>query len=1170
MAYKKLHLSSSRCHLSKRLGWTFLCLLALWILSAPPLSAQLTQSIQGLVTDSSGAIIAGAKVTITNEGMGVSQTVTTNETGNYNFPTVLVGNYDIKCEMQGFKIESVKALRVETGAQVRQNFQLPVGEITETVEVSAAAVALNTENPTVGGVIENKRIVELPLNGRNVTQLAVLVPGVQFGDRTGRGDGLGGFPIPGSGFSVSANGQREIHQVVSLDGVDAKDPRIHITNFVPSIEAIEEFKIQTNAYSAEYGFGGGAVTSITMKSGTNGFHGTLFEFLRNEALDAENYFLNFQPAAGVARKPKDKFRRNQFGLVVSGPLIKNKTFWSFNWESRRDKVGALQETVWPLDAFRRGDFSELLTGTINPATGRLFRAPIIIFDPVTGNPFPNNIIPQSRLHPGALNVLEKYVPKVQFRQVDPLDITARDAVDQPTNTNTYFGRVDHYFSDKDRVFGRIAIDRSGLTRENINPNLPVFVDSNVTNLATQWVHTFNQNMINEVRVGFNVSNDLTSNPRTDDESFDMDALGIGEFRIPTDGNRKLTPREHGIPNLTGLPFILNELTAGNGYDQMDTIQISDHLSLIKGKHNLKIGGELYRASMERGAANLEEGRLTFGGLESGYSFASFLLGANNLSETPEGIPLTYPRANRFGAYVQDDWKVSPKLTVNLGLRFDYNGVPVDADGRWRTVDFVEQTDVERGSGYKAPDGSTIPTVAPSANGEPGAVQLWKQDVKFFMPRIGIAYRPSDKWVFRIGGGWFDNINHLNNFTILNLMPPKSGSLQYTSVTSSAQTIPVVAADGNTYQVSTRRYTDGQPVLSLNDPFLTKTGTTAILRPTNMTHVRPNTKDGDVWKWNFDIQRELFSNMALTVAYVGSKGSHLGNSVANFNQAPPSSNTDVQSRRAYPRIYDPALPERGVQALANVRYLDSYGESFYHGLQMKLDRRFSRGLALGVAYTYSKAHGDGENGGNEGATYQDPLDRRGSRGRFRFDQTHNFVTHFVWELPGKNLAGFTKHIIGGWQTNGILSIRSGFPFNITQGGDLNTGGNVRPDRIADGELENPTREQWYDPQAFRRVTCNIASRPDLCRYGTAGYNIIETPGQRNFDFSVFKSFPFRERYSIQFRTEFVNAFNTPYFGDPNGIGFATNDSIIPNGTRMGEVRTLRNPMRVIQFALKFSF
>ncbi|MBI3697682.1 MAG: carboxypeptidase regulatory-like domain-containing protein [Acidobacteria bacterium] len=323
-------------------GHTFVVWLAVLLLAgglAPSAFAQSsTQEIQGLVTDASGSVVPGARVTITNTGTGVSRTATTNETGNYTFPLVEVGNYEVRCELQGFKAETVRGLRVETAAQVRQDFALQLGQVTETVEVSAAAVLLTTENATVGGVIENKRIIELPLNGRNVVSLAVLVPGVQFGERTGRGDGLGGFPIPGQGFSVSANGQREIHQVVSLDGVDAKDPRIHITNFVPSVEALEEFKIQTNAYSSEYGFGGGAVTTMTMKSGTNSLHGTLFEFLRNDKFDAEDYFLNFQVASGATRAPKNRLRRNQFGVVVSGPLIKNKTFWAFNWESRRERV----------------------------------------------------------------------------------------------------------------------------------------------------------------------------------------------------------------------------------------------------------------------------------------------------------------------------------------------------------------------------------------------------------------------------------------------------------------------------------------------------------------------------------------------------------------------------------------------------------------------------------------------------------------------------------------------------------------------------------------------------------------------------------------------------------------------------------------------------------------
>ena len=525
-----------------------------------------TQTVQGLVTDSSGASIPGALITLTNTATGVVQTVQTNETGNYQFTLVAVGTYDAQCETEGFKTELATGIRVETGGQPRQDFALEVGDVTETIEVIANNVSLVTENATIGAVIENRRIVELPLNGRNVQSLAVLTPGVQFGNRTGRGNGQGGFPIPGQGFSVSGNGQREIHQVVSLDGVDAKDPRIHITNFVPSIEAIEEFKIETNAYTAEQGFGGGVHVNITMKSGANDFHGTAFWFLRNDKLDAEDYFLNFERAAGEERSPKDPLRQNQFGGVISGPIVKNKTFWAFNYEGRRTRQGTVQTARWPIDEFRQGDFSRLLPGfTANNS----FTKPQVIYDPFTGDPFPNNTLPQSRLHPGSLNVLNLYVPRANFVQEDPTDFTARAAVPNPIDVNTYFARVDHHFSDNDRIFGRIAIDDSGRDRNNINPNLPVFVRSKVYNLATQWIHTFSQNMINEVRVGFNISDDLTSNPRTDDESFDQDALGVGEFRIPSDGNRKLTAREHGIPRFTGLPFTLQELTNGNGFDNMD-------------------------------------------------------------------------------------------------------------------------------------------------------------------------------------------------------------------------------------------------------------------------------------------------------------------------------------------------------------------------------------------------------------------------------------------------------------------------------------------------------------------------------------------------------------------------------------------------------------------------
>lgn len=315
------------------------CVLALLCISSS--FAQSAQSIQGSVEDASGAIVTGAKVTITNMGTGISRTAETNSAGLYSFQLVQVGNYEVKVELAGFKTEAARNIRVETAAQVRQDFKLEVVPWPKRWKWSSGTVQLNTENATVGGIIENKRIIDLPINGRNMVGLAVLVPGVQFGERTGRGDGLGGFPIPGSGFSVSANGQRETFQVVSLDGVDAKDPRINITNFVPSIEAIEEFKIQTNAFTAEYGFGGGANVQITMKSGTNNIHGTFFEFVRNDVFDAENYFLNFERAANLPRLKKDPLRRNQFGFVLSGPVLipklyngKNRTFWAFNMEHR--------------------------------------------------------------------------------------------------------------------------------------------------------------------------------------------------------------------------------------------------------------------------------------------------------------------------------------------------------------------------------------------------------------------------------------------------------------------------------------------------------------------------------------------------------------------------------------------------------------------------------------------------------------------------------------------------------------------------------------------------------------------------------------------------------------------------------------------------------------------
>ncbi len=458
----------------KRVGLAFSLAALLIVGWAPNLQAQLstTQTIEGLVTDATGAVIPGATVTMTNVDTGIVTTVTTNETGNYRFSYVPVGNYSVRCELGGFKTQSVSGVLVETTAQVRTDFMIEVGDITEIIEVAADAITLNTENAAVGSVIDNRRITELPLNGRNIVQLAVLVPGVQFGQRSGLSRGDGGYIREGS-YSVSANGVRELHQVVSLDGTDMADVRRSVTPFVPSIEAIQEFKVLTSSFSAETGFGGGAVTNITLKSGTNDLHGTIFEFLRNNALDAEPYFLNFERSAGERREANKRIR-NTFGVVLSGPIVRNKTFWMFDWEARREREKSpAQFGFFPHDSFRGGDFSELLQPTPRSGSSRL-RNPILIYDPFTGDPFPNNVIPSSRIHPGIRDNILPVVPRADFRQPDPLDFTRRMGLVNPLTVNQYFTKVDHHFSDTDRIFGRLAVSKSDRESPTLNPNFLTF------------------------------------------------------------------------------------------------------------------------------------------------------------------------------------------------------------------------------------------------------------------------------------------------------------------------------------------------------------------------------------------------------------------------------------------------------------------------------------------------------------------------------------------------------------------------------------------------------------------------------------------------------------------------------------------------------------------------
>jgi hypothetical protein len=488
-------------------------------------------------------------------------------------------------------------------------------------------------------------------------------------------------------------------------------------------------------------------------------------------------------------------------------------------------------------------------------------------------------------------------------------------------------------------------------------------------------------------------------------------------------------------------------------------------------------------------------------------------------------------------------------------------IPLDSFGAWRSLRLDILT--------KAGDGRMLPTVIPEAG-----TKNWppyNSEGAFYMPRVGFAYRVTDKWVIRGGAGRFANVQQLNNYTILNLQPPTSGTIGFFQSTQTASTIPFDYA-GTTYQIETRKFTPGSTILTLDNAFPGSTTPGGGAR--NVLLVPPDNKSPSDVQWSLDIQRQLPWNMVLTVGYVGSKSSHLDNTV-NWNSPDPSPITNINSRRPYPAHV--SLGEgNDARPTGNIRYLDSYANGNYHGLQTSFEKRYSAGLVFGVAYTYSKAQGEGY-GRNDGNldlpnTYQNPRDRRASRSRYGFDVTHNAVINFVYEMPFlKHFKGVPGAVIGGWQMNGILTLRTGFPFNVN-GGGLNTGAGTLPDRVADGRLSNPTRQQWFDPSAFRRTDCNVAAHPEWCHYGNAGYGILTSPGAQSLDYSVYKNWklPLGEQGRLQFRAEFFNLFNHPNFGQPNGIGWSTPNSYIPDATRMGEIRSLRLPMRVIQFGAKVYF
>jgi hypothetical protein len=1056
----------------------------------PAAWAQATATIVGRVTDPSGAVLAGAKVMARNTQTGLERATQSTQTGDFELPLLpIVGVYNVSISHAGFQVQELTGITLQVDQRARFDVTLTVGAVTERVTVAESTPIVNTESGSIGQVISNKKIVDLPLNGRNYAQLATLLPNAI----TATSGTVGGT-------MVTVSGGRQSKTEFLLDGISVNEQLFDGTVVRPSVDAINEFKVQANSFSAEFGRGN-AVLNATIKGGTNEIHGTVYEFLRNNKLDARNFFL-------AAKAP---YRQNQFGTAIGGPVRKDKDFFFLNYEGLRVRQGRAFNPIVPSDAFRRGDFSSVTTP---------------VRDPLTGDPFPGNIIPANRINPATSFYLQ-FVPLPNtaagtFSYAAPF----RDTQNQGN------ARWDHIFSAKNSLSARYTINHL----ERFNPgNYPQNGGSNqrqrVQNLAITDTHVFSPTVFNELRLGYTRMHNGNYNQ------------GLGTNYTAQSGIRGFEETSLNFPGFPQLSISGFSGVAGNAFQPLvnptNMYQIVDNVSIIRGAHTIKVGADLrnYRLTSTNSANS--RGSFSFTNSYTGQAFADFLTGY------PTSGARAFPRnlfglaETRYHFYVQDDWKITSKLTLNIGLRYELNiqPTPLDAQsamfdfqkGRWivSTLDNGQINLVsQQVSKFAYPRFQNLIDKA-SDVGLPN--KLMYNRYNDFAPRLGLAWRPfnNNKTVFRAGAGIFYLLTSGNNVVsapIINVPFIVDESKQQTTV-------------------------NGRPTLDVRnffDPFSTNANFT-----TPLTYAfNPHAKTPTMYQWNLAVQRELVPNLSLEVAYVGNKGTFLERALPQ--NLPRVSSTDLR----------PFQDRRPMPQFGTGFYYDNRENSNYNALEVKLEKRFSQGLSFLAGYAWSKVI-DGSSTDQGGGSADNPFNLRTMRGRSDFDTGQRFIMSFSAELPfgkGKKFGGSMSRAadlaVGGWQVQGIVTFQGGFPFTPTINSDP---ANVafaygrRPDVIGTGKVDTCRVEQCFNIADFRV--------PALYTIGNGGRNILRGPGINNWDLAIFKNFRFTERFYLQFRAEAFNAFNHTQLNNPN-----TNIELPTQG---GRIFSAKDP-RIGQMALKLYF
>lgn len=1025
----------------------------------------------GRVVDSSGAVVPGASVMVTAVSTGTIHSAQTSATGDYQVHYLTPGAYNIQVQKQGFQTERRANIPLSLDQMARVDFTLQLGAVQQTISVTGAAPLLQTQSATLGEVVTTRRIVNLPLNGRQFDDLAVLTPGAQVQDQNLHSSST-------AGSLIEVNGERYIWQQVNVDGITMVNNRHNYVNLFPSVDAIQEFKVQTGDYSAEYGGSAGANTNIQLKSGTNQFHGDAFEFLRNDALDARNYF---RPAP----LPRNVLKQNQFGATLGGPIRHDKTFFFLSYEGIRSIQEQPGTSVVLTSAQRTGDFSADTKPVINPLMGQQFSG---------------NVIPSNLLNPVSVNLINKYMPlpnspgAANYAGVSVGDLS----VDQG------LGRFDEYINPKNQLFVHYIYADRRFPDTDLNPNFSFTGTYPMQNLAVQYLHIFGPALINEFRFGYDLENVAQLSTLTN-TNFTIESLGIMGMKVGGPNGRPLRKDEEGFPllNISGYLGMGSNLAASN-LDNSRTFQWVDNLTLIRGAHTLKFGADVRKLMDNATTNNWPFGSLSFTSDISGDPAAAFMLGFPRTVLTPEGVPITAARQWRYGLYSQDDWRATPKLTLNMGIRWDIFPPAVDVNGVTDTLLW----DVNPSSPVFWPSPLRV------------VHNLYYVSYRNLSPRLGLAYRLPHSTVLRAGygifyfGGQFDNIN------ILQLNPPTAGSLTIIN--------PAI-----------------NPVATIQNPIPASLyPTTPIFNATTLPagQFHPDTY---VQNWNITVSKQFGSNNLLEIGYVGDKGTHADTSMNNWNVPSPGPGV-IQSRRPWPQY-------------ANIR-MEAFGvDTIYHSLQARYEHRLSRGLSLTASYTWEHEIDDYNHSMNSGGCgCPNPRDLQANRGNGVVDQPQNLTFGYVYQLPGRTMGGAVGALIGGWQTGGIVTLASGFPFDVLEAFDSeNNGNNWERPNLVSGQtlaLANPGPSLWFNPNAFTSAGYS---------YGNSPRNPLFGPGTHTFNLSLMKNFrmPFREQQQLQFRAEFFNAFNTPQFANPN--------SSLGNVT-FGQVSSTKLDNREIQFALKYIF